>query len=380
MHVAFVTPEYPINSFEGAVGGIGTFTKSLAERLVENKIRVSVFIHSQSEQKEIIENDVNIYFVKKKSFKGITWFTNRLYFNRYVNKVILRQKIDVIEAPEWTGFTAFMKFKCSFLIRLHGSDTYFCKLENRVVKFKNKFFEAKALKGADNVVGVSKFVSNQTKLLFGLKSEISVIYNTVDTNIFKPNHEEVIPKSLLYFGTIVRKKGVLEIAKMFNKLSEIDNEVTLTLLGGDNVDVLSWTSTLELIKDMLSEDALKRMISISAIPHQSVIAHVQKCDVILLPSFAEAFPMTWLEAMSLEKKIVASDIGWSKELMLNDVTGFTINPTDTNLFVSNVLELLHNPKKASQMGRSARERIITEFGIKEIIDQNINLYKSVKRC
>jgi glycosyltransferase involved in cell wall biosynthesis len=380
MHVAFVTPEYPINSFEGAVGGIGTFTKSLAERLVKNKVRVSVFIHSQSEHKKVVINEVDIYFVKRKSFKGITWFTNRLYFNRYVNKIILRQKIDVIEAPEWTGFTAFMKFKCSLVIRLHGSDTYFCKLENRSVKFKNNFFEAKALKGADILVGVSKFVSNQTKLLFGLKSEISVIYNTVDPMVFKPNHEEVIPKSLLYFGTIVRKKGVLEIAKMFNKLVKIDKEVTLTLLGGDNADVLSGTSTLKLIKEMLSEEALKRMISISAIPHHNVIEYVQKSDVILLPSFAEAFPMTWLEAMSLEKKIVASDIGWSKELMLDGITGCTLNPTDTDLFVSKVMELLQNPIKASQMGSSARARIINEFDMTEVIGQNIKLYKSIIKC
>ncbi|WP_272023337.1 glycosyltransferase family 4 protein [Olleya namhaensis] len=380
MHVAFVTPEYPINSFKGAVGGIGTFTRSLAERLVKCEIQVTVFIHSQSEQKDIVINSVHIYFVKKKSFKGITWFTNRLHFNRYVNKIILAEKINVIEAPEWTGFTAFMKFKCSFLIRLHGSDTYFCKLENRNVKFKNRFFESKALKGADKLIGVSKFVSNQTELLFNLKSEINVIYNTVDTKVFKPNHEEIKPKSLLYFGTIVRKKGVLEIAQMFNKLVKLDSEVTLILLGADNLDVLTGKSTLKLIKEILSEEALKRMRSISAIPHHCVIEYVQKSDLILLPSFAEAFPMTWLEAMSLEKKIVASDIGWSKELMVDGVTGYTINPINTNLFVSKVMELLQNPIKASQMGRSARERIINEFDMTEVISQNIKLYKSIIKC
>ena len=377
INIAFITPEYPIFSFKGNIGGIGTFTKNLAEELVKNNCEVTVFIHSQSVDKVIVENEVEIHLVKRKVVKFITWFTNRRYFNRYVNKFIIQKKIQVIEAPEWTGFTAFMKFKCPFVIRLHGSDTYFCNLENRKVKQKNYFFERKALIGADKIVGVSKFVADKTKELFKLNSDIEVIHNAIDTKLFKPNHEDVKSKSLLYFGTIIRKKGVLEIAKMFNKIIEQDNSITLCMLGRDNKDVFTKQSTLIIFKALLSEKAFKNVTFLKAVPYKEVITHIQKSEVVLLPSFAEAFPMTWLEAMALEKKLVTSNIGWAKELMVDGETGFMINPKATANFTSKVLFLLNNEEEASKMAKEARKRIIKEFAIKQSLNQNISMYKSI---
>jgi glycosyltransferase involved in cell wall biosynthesis len=104
---------------------------------------------------------------------------------------------------------------------------------------------------------------------------------------------------------------------------------------------------------------------------------IQQSEVILLPSFAEAFPMTWLEAMALEKKVVTSDIGWAKELMLHEQTGFMVNPTNTDEFAANVLALLNNEEKASVMAKEARNRIINDFDMKEAIQKNVNLYKTL---
>ncbi|MCG1036610.1 glycosyltransferase family 4 protein [Polaribacter sargassicola] len=377
MNIAFITPEYPIASFKGNIGGIGTFTKNLAEQLVMKQCKVTVFIHSQPKEDIVIENGVEIHLVKKNVVKGITWFTNRRSFNKYVNHIVLKNKIDVIEAPEWTGFTAFMKFKCPFVIRLHGSDTYFCDLEKRHVKYKNYFFERRAIIGADKIVGVSEYVAKKTQHLFKLKKNIDVVYNTIDTNLFTPNHGQIKQKSLLYFGTVVRKKGVLEIAKAFNKIIEQDCTVTLTLLGKDNVDVFTKKSTLELFKGLLSNKALKNFTYLNAVPYKEVLAHVQQSEIILLPSFAEAFPMTWLEAMALEKKMVTSNIGWAKELMINGITGFMINPTNTDDFKTKTLTLLNNKKEASKMSINARKRIVNEFDSKKSIEENIKLYKGL---
>lgn len=377
MHIAFITPEYPLEAFKGNIGGIGTFTKSLGEQLVRFSCKVTVFVHSQSKEQVFVENGVEIHLVKKKAIKGITWYSNRRYFNKYVNNIIFKKNIEVIEAPEWTGFTAFMKFICPLVIRLHGSDTYFCDLENRKVKAKNKFFEKKALTGATKIVGVSNFVSQKTKRLFNLHVEIEVIHNTIDVDRFTPNHQNIKPKSLLYFGTLVRKKGVLEIAKMFNLLIKKDDEVALVLLGRDNKDIFTGKSTLEMFKNLLSEKALKNFNHINAVPYQQVIQFIQQAEIVLLPSFAEAFPMTWLEAMALEKKLVTSNIGWAKELMVNNETGFTVNPENTEEFTSKVLALLNDKSKATQMTENARLRIINEFSIKQSIATNIAMYKSI---
>lgn len=379
MHIAFITPEYPHTYFHGSIGGIGTFTKNLASHLIRLNHTVTVFVHSQSKEFVLKENGVTIHFVKLKRIKGITWITNRRYFNQYVNNVIQEQNIEVIEAPEWTGFTAFMKFKCPLVIRLHGSDTYFCHLENRKVKPKNQFFEKKALKGANAIVGVSKFVAELTKELFGLTQEIITIHNTIDVTDFAPNHQHIKPKTLLYFGTIVRKKGVLEIAKAFNQVVAQDKEVQLCFLGRDNKDVFTGNSTLKIFKELLSTNALKNFSYINAVPYTEVQKIINRADVVLLPSFAEAFPMTWLEAMALEKKLITSDIGWAKELMIDGETGYMVAPTNTEDFSSKILALFNDEDNAKQMAKNARQRIKNSFDINTILNENIKIYQSVKK-
>ena len=377
MNIAFITPEYPIPSFKGIIGGIGTFTKNLAEQLVLQNYNITVFVHSQPIEQVIEENGVVIHLVKMKAVKGITWATNRVYFNTYVNAIIIQKNIQVIEAPEWTGFTAFMKFQCPFILRLHGSDTYFCALEARKVKAKNYFFEKKALSGADKIVGVSEFVAKRTKELFKLNSKIEVIHNAIDTTLLVPNHKHIKPKSLLYFGTIVRKKGLLEIAKAFNIIVEKDKKVTLTLLGRDAKDIYTKQSTVTMFKGLLTPEALKNLTVLKAVPYTDIIQYIQHSEIVLLPSLAEAFPMTWLEAMALEKKLLTSNIGWAKELMIDEKTGFMITPSNTAMFATKALALLKDEGKASLMAKEARNRIIEHFDMKAAVHKNIVLYNKI---
>ncbi|QTD37570.1 glycosyltransferase family 4 protein [Polaribacter batillariae] len=377
MHIGFITPEYPSVHFKGKIGGIGTFTKNLAEELIKLENTVSIFIYSQNENKVFKEDGITFYFVQKKKIPFFTWLSNRKYFNKYVNSMVKNKSIDILEAPEWTGFTAFMKFSCPLVIRLHGSDTYFCDLENRKVKFKNKFFEKRALLGATKIVAVSNFVGLKTKELFNISNNIKTIYNAIDTSFFKPNHNSVKPKSLLYFGTIIRKKGVLKIAEAFNKIVEIDNEVSLKLVGNDNLDFLTKRSTLELFRELLSKKALKNFTYMKSMQQESLKKEIHQAEVILLPSFAEAFPMAWLEAMALEKKIITSNIGWAKELMIDGETGFTVNPNDINDFKEKTIRLLKNNNTTSAMGQNARKKIVSSFNINEKVILNLNYYKKI---
>ena len=96
-----------------------------------------------------------------------------------------------------------------------------------------------------------------------------------------------------------------------------------------------------------------------------------------MPSFAEAFPMTWLEAMTLEKKLITSNIGWAKELMIDNVTGYMINPNNTNDFVDKIELLLSDNLNNKIMATNARKRILNHFSIEKFIEENIDFYKSV---
>jgi hypothetical protein len=52
--------------------------------------------------------------------------------------------------------------KCPVVIRLNGSDTYFCDLDKRPVKWSNKFHEKRALQKADALLSVSQFTADKT--------------------------------------------------------------------------------------------------------------------------------------------------------------------------------------------------------------------------
>ena len=275
MHIAFLTSEYPNSKNQGLVGGIGSFIKNLAVSFAKKGHKVTVFVHSQEEE-YIIEDSIELHLIKKNSTRGGVWWFNRKHIEQYINKVIKHQKIDLIEAPEWTGITAFMKFEAPLVLRLHGSDTFFCHLENRKQKRKNYFFEKKALKSANAIVGVSNFVVTKTIELFHLKGEIKTIYNAIDIAEFTPNHTAINEKTVLYFGALIRKKGVLELAKIFNKVIEKNPSVRLKIVGRDVVDSIENVSTLKLFNELLSETSKKQVEYIGAVPYNEVKEHIMK--------------------------------------------------------------------------------------------------------
>ncbi len=375
MHIGFITSEFPHENYQGSVGGIGTFMRNLSFHLIKKQHNVSVFLYNQKEDNTYQYKNMVVYHIKRKVIKGFGWYTNRKYVQNKVNEICLTENVDVLESYEWTGFTAFMKFKKPLLLRLHGSDTYFCHLENRRVKRINKFFEKRALLNADYIIGVSDFVSDKTKELFNLKKEIRTIHNGIDTNSFYPDHSQTKEKTILYFGTIVRKKGVIALSKMFNKLVELDSSVHLTFLGRNNIDVLTNISTLELCLQEMSKEAQSKFEYISSVPYEEVQSYIKKSDVIALPSFAEAFPMTWLESMSLEKKLITSNIGWAKEMMIDGETGFTIDPNDVDEFAKKTLDLLNDSNNS--YGMKARKRILKNFDNTIIVQKNIDLYNLI---
>lgn len=376
MHIAFLTPEYP-HKKTGKAAGIGSYIKNLATSLSFNQIKVSVFVYGQDKNEEFLDGTINIYKIQQQKHSFLSWYFNKKNIQKRVNKIIVAKNIAIIEAPDWTGITAFIKFKCPLIIRLHGSDTYFCHLENRKQKQKNFWFEKLALKRADYIVSVSEFTSHLTKKLFGIKKEIEVIHNGIDTTSFSPSKNNEIPNTILYFGAVIRKKGVLELASILNKVVEVSPTVKPIILGKDVIDSFEKVSTKQLLLRRLSDKVKMNIVFKEEIPYKDVKHEIEKASVVVLPSFAEAFPMTWLEAMAMEKALVTSNIGWANELMIHNKTGFICNPTKHDEFAGYIVDLLNNEEKRNEFGKNARKRIEDHFSQEVIVEKNIKYFKNI---
>lgn len=376
MHVGFLTPEFP-HPETGKSAGLGTSIKTLAHSLVRNGTQVSIFIYGQNKSMVIKDDCLNLHLLEQKTYPFLGWYLYRKFLEKYLNRKIREESIDLIEAPDWTGITAVMNLKCPIVIRMHGSDAYFCHLENRKQKWKNYWFEKTAIEGASHLLSVSRFTANKTSNIFDMQREITVIPNGVDMEQFFPGGNEVKESSILYFGSLIRKKGVIELAYIFNTIIEVQPDATLTLVGKDVVDVLEKRSTLEIFREVLSKEAHANFYYIPEVSYDKIRRIISSHAVVVFPSFAEAFPMTWLEAMSMEKALVTSNIGWAREIMIDGKTGYMIDPEDHSEFADKILKLLNDPKLRLNMGKNARKKICKHFSAEVISEKNIEYYKKV---
>ena len=376
MHLAFLTSEYP-HPRTGPAAGIGSSIKNMVTELVKREVQISVFIYSQKENAVFTEGSIKFHLIKHRKFHFAGWYLHRKFLQNYLNKYVAVDKIDAVEAPDWTGITAFMKLRCPLVIRMNGTDAYFCKLENRPQKKKNFWFEKIALEGADHLLSVSRFTAEETRMIFNLGKEIEVIPNSVDVERFHPRHDQVQRRNILYFGSLIRKKGVLELPEIFNRIVEEMPEAQLRLAGRDVLDINTGKSTKKMMEDQFTPLAAEKAEWLGVLPYEEILEEIAKAQVVVLPSFAEALPMTWIEAMAMEKALVTSNIGWAKEVMVNGKTGFTVDPKDHETYSEKVLSLLNDPALAQKMGKAARERVLEKFSTEVVVEQNVRFYEKV---
>jgi glycosyltransferase involved in cell wall biosynthesis len=380
MHIAFLTPEYPHEHVKHSAG-IGTSIKNLVLALVKEGVTVSVFVYGQKEDAVFEEAGVKIHVIKAQKYKMLGWYLHRKYIQNYINTYIVSEGIDLIEAADWTGITAFMNLKAPVVIRFHGSDTYFCHLEHRKQRLKNFWFEKFAITNARAFIAPTRFAGELSKKLFNIKNKnIETIYHGLDLNQFQNGNPLVYEKGLiLYIGTIIRKKGVLELPDIFNKVRNQYPEAKLVLIGSDSFDIKTKSkSTWELFQEKCpTDDDLEHITYLGKIPYKDVQDCIKKAHVCVFPTFAETLGMVTIEAMALQKPVVNSNIGWAQELIVDGESGYLVHPKDHDKFANKIVSLLQDENLCSSMGSTARTRAETVFDIEKTVEQNMNFYKSI---
>jgi glycosyltransferase involved in cell wall biosynthesis len=305
-------------------------------------------------------------------------------------------KIDIVEAPDWEGVSSFINLHCPIVIRLNGSDAYFCHLEKRPVKWINKFHEKRALQKANGHLSVSQFTADLTNKIFGLNIGFTIIPNGVNTAVFEKsnennvlfksdylqagplNNEVVEPKTILYFGGIIRKKGLLEIPHYFNKVIQKMPDAQLILIGQDMSDKITGNgSTFQMMEELFSREASLNVKFLGSIPYQDIKKHIEKATVCIFPSYAEALPVSWIEAMGMQKTIIASNIGWAAEVIEDGVNGFLVYPSQHLEYASRILQLLDDKTLREELGIAARNKVERKFSMNVVAQQSLLFYKSL---
>lgn len=378
MKIAFLTPEYP-HSKTGNSGGIGTSIKNLAIGLLSAGVSVRILVYGQPEDNYFDDEGIFVQQIQNVKFKGLSWFLTRKKIEKIINQLHSNGELDLVEAPDWTGISSFIKPNCPLIIKLNGSDTYFCHLDKRPVKWINKFHEKRALQNADGYLSVSKFTADTTNKIFSLDKKFTIIPNPIDMKLFHKSDERPDEKmTILYFGSLIRKKGLLELPLIFNKVSAKNPDAKLILVGRDVPDIISGnSSTWQMMQELFSDEAGRNASYLGSVPYSEIKENIQRAAVCVFPSFAEAFPVSWLEAMAMEKAVVASNIGWASEMIDEGENGYLADPLNHDFFAKKISSILNDEELGHTLGTQAREKVEKYFDISVIAKQNIEFYTRI---
>jgi glycosyltransferase involved in cell wall biosynthesis len=92
-------------------------------------------------------------------------------------------------------------------------------------------------------------------------------------------------------------------------------------------------------------------------------------DVFVLPSIAvESFSNAALEAMSMGRPVILSDIGGAREMINEGVEGYVVSPTELAARLPAMISALYADKrKRQQMGAAARDRAVNCFSVPAMV-------------
>jgi glycosyltransferase involved in cell wall biosynthesis len=97
------------------------------------------------------------------------------------------------------------------------------------------------------------------------------------------------------------------------------------------------------------------------------------CDLFVLPSLYEGFPLSVLEAMAAGKPVVATAVGGTPEAVIDQVTGYIVPPGDANSLAGAIRKVLSNTALAHAMGMAGKERVQASF----TVDTMANCYNQI---
>jgi glycosyltransferase involved in cell wall biosynthesis len=112
---------------------------------------------------------------------------------------------------------------------------------------------------------------------------------------------------------------------------------------------------------------------------RDVLELIRAADAVCLPSEAEALPMSILEAMALERPVVATDVGGTAEQVVDGETGHLIPAGDADALRRALLALAANPAKARELGVAGRRRQRERFSGEAMVDGYLRSFEETLR-
>jgi glycosyltransferase involved in cell wall biosynthesis len=166
------------------------------------------------------------------------------------------------------------------------------------------------------------------------------------------------PLRFLLLASIEPRKGQDIFVKALAKLPKEIQRAAQFEIAGRILDPDFWPAIEPIAKQV------GNLTVVGALGHADALAKLRAADVIVSPSRHEAMPtVTILEAMSLGKAIVASNVGGATEAFVDGENALLVRPEGIDELATAIRRLIENPALVPELGRKARETYEQSFTI-----------------
>lgn len=225
------------------------------------------------------------------------------------------------------------------------------------------------LRDADWVVAPSAAILHPVRRAMpGLAPRSSVIHYGLEA-LAEPPSAPADEPCVLCPGRLIREKGFDLAITAFASLEDRFPRARL-VLAGDGPE------RPRLERQARDLGIAHRTHFAGWVPPARMPAVLSAASVVVVPSrWEDAFPVVALEAAWMARPVVAAGVGGLPESVADGETGLLVEPEDARGLADALATMLEDPDRAARMGRAARERARTTFGVERYADDYEQLYR-----
>ncbi len=222
------------------------------------------------------------------------------------------------------------------------------------------------------VIVISQALKQQLIDLGIADKNIRVIYNGFDFSQYDTYRPDIISREKRNFitGTVCRlekEKGVEYLLLAFKKVLEIIPGLRLVIVGSG-----SERKKLEWLAQKIGIDRLTQFVGFQGDP----LKWIRTFDIFVLPSVGrESFGQVLVDALALERPIIASAIEGTPEVVIDGQTGLLVKPGSSDELSRAIIRLYQKPELARQLALNGRGYVEQNFTLERMLN---DYYQTLK--
>ena len=366
-------------------GGAETGCYDIAHYLAEKECGSYIATSGGELLKFVKKNRVGIFKIPVHSKNPILIFLNAIFLSLF----ILTKKINIVHArsraPAWSCYLACLLTNRAFVTTFHGTYNF----NNKLKKFYNSVMLRSNLTIAGSNFIFSHINENYNEYL-NKKKKLRVIFRGINIDYFSQKNISVLKQeklkmewgleqnkfTILMPGRLTSWKGQEKLIESLNILIE-DYNITnfqAILLGSDQGRKVYTKKLHSLVERYSLTKKVKFIENCKEMPLAYSLA-----DVVVSASIEpEAFGRVAVESQAMGKPIIGSNLGGSKETVLNKKTGFLYKHDDPRELAKNLNTVIQlNQEELKFIGNEGRKNITRKFDIEVMCDSNLREYKKL---